>query len=173
MLVLWKHLWRWTNTLAAWECRSALLWPASCGLCSILLDLYGWANSMYYLVVSPALRVCVCVVLWWDSLLDYIICLLKVFLLPTFHFWYRTGNMWHMTPLRPCFLLFWGFCLCVQVFFTLGTFLLSHTHTYLGDNCHSSPALRSWTGLTTSLCIITWLLPFGSLLFIASMFTRT
>lgn len=61
------------HSIAAWESKSALLWPASCGLCSILLDLYGWANSMYYLVVSTALRVCVCVVLWWDSLLDYII----------------------------------------------------------------------------------------------------
>lgn len=86
----------------------------------------------------------------------------------------QTGNV-------PCLLLLlWDFCPCVQVF-TPGTFLHmavhcsthTHTHSYSSDNCHSSPALRSWTGLTTSVCINTWLLPLGCLLFIAVMFTRT
>lgn len=132
-----------------------------------------WMSKQHVLPSREPFAARVCVVLWWDSLLDYIISAYWRFFSSPHSIFDIEQETWHMTPLRPCFLLFWGFCLCVQVFFTLGTFLLSHTHSYFGDNCHSSPALRSWTGLTTSLCIITWLLPLGSLLFIASMFTRT
>lgn len=102
-----------TNT--AWESRSSLLWPVSCGLCSLLLDLYGWANSMYYPILSP---VCVCVcVLWSDSLVDYIISVSwMLFPLPTFHilYIYRTGNLWHMT--RPRQEMCPAFCCFCEIF---------------------------------------------------------
>lgn len=48
-----------------------------------------------------------------------------------------------------------------------------HRRSHSSDNCHSSPALRSRTGLTTSVRINTLLLPLGWSLFIAAIFTRT
>lgn len=62
------------HSSTAGECRSALLWSAaSCGLCSSCLDLYGWANSMLPSYSWALHTLYVCVVLWWESLLDYII----------------------------------------------------------------------------------------------------
>lgn len=63
------------------------------------------------------------------------------------------------------------------VFLHRGCFAREHMNfnrrRFSSDNCHSALALRSWTGLTTSVCINTLLLPLGWSLLIAVMFTRT
>lgn len=98
-----------TNT--AWEHRSALLWPAWCGLCSVLLDLYGWANSVYYPVLRPPLCVCLCAfMLSLDNRVDYIILVYWMFFPSphsTFYIEQETCGTWlprrEMCPAFCCF----------------------------------------------------------------------
>lgn len=82
----------------------------------------------------------------------------------------------------PCLLLrLSDFCPCMQVltlsvFLHRGCFAREHMNfnrrRFSSDNCHSALALRSWTGLTTSVCINTLLLPLGWSLLIAVMFYK-
>lgn len=148
-----------TNTVS--ERRSALLQQASCGLCppgSL------WMSKQRVLPSVPCVCACVCAVLWSQPGGLYNMSLLDIFLL-TFHIFYiyRTGNLWHMTgsvaglqlPLKDsCPHILSSFC-------AQFVHLLGERECYSGDDCLSSPALRSWTGLTTSLCINTLLLPLG------------
>lgn len=172
MFALSKHLWRWTNTpklsqgvgapcygelhvdyaLSSWIFMDeqtaciTLPWALRC-LWS------GYIISVYWMLFSPlAFRIL------------YI---------------YRTGNLWHMTlPRQEMYPAVCCFCEISTLFACRFSCRVSscthtHTHSYSSDNCPSSPALRSWTGLTTSVCINTLLLPLGRWLFIAVMFTRT
>lgn len=89
-----------------------------------------WMSKQHVLPSREPFAARVCAVLWWDSLLDYIISAYWRFFSSPHSIFDIEQETWHMTPLRPCFLLFWGFCLCVQVFFYAG-YLSPLTHTQL------------------------------------------
>lgn len=138
-----KHLWRWTNKPALHERAGAPYYGqfhVDYALSSQIF--YGWANSMYYPILSH-----VCVVLWSDGLVDYIISVSwMLFPLPTFHilYIYRAGNLWHMTQVldRKCALPSAAFVrfLPLREVFTPVTFLHMAVHVQY-DHAHAQTRL--------------------------------
>lgn len=154
---------------------ASFMWTMLCPL-----HLYGWTNTVHY-PACPTL----CGALIGKPGGLYNFSLLNVFSPLTFHILdiYRTGNLWHlalprqeMYPASAAFVKFLSLRASFLTEYLPAPSLRNiHTHrdSHFSDNCHSSPALRSWTGLTTSVCINTLLLPLSWLLFIVVMFTRT
>lgn len=142
-----------------------------------------WMSKQH---VLPCPEPCaVCVPLWSDSLVGYIISAYWMFLPPSHSIFYvlieqETCGTWQEAyPAFCCFCVISALACMFSHRVSSCSWLSAHERThvrarsYSSDNCRSSPALRSWTGLTTSVCINTLLSPLGWLLFIAAIFTRT
>lgn len=147
--------------------RSVPLRLASCGLCSVRLDLYGWTNSVYYPVCSA-----LWVVLWLDSLVSYVISVYWMF--SPLHSIFYVFIQQETYPVILCFMcLQWPFIQVFSLSIYVQMLLASCKHT-LQDKATLAATVTAhqlwghW--LTDWFDHFTFLLPLGCLIFIAAMF---